>query len=70
MVNLTIDNIKVSVKEGSTILEAAKTAGINIPTLCAWTEIGHTPGACRVCCARWKARGTWWPPVCSRWPKA
>jgi NADH-quinone oxidoreductase subunit G len=49
MVNLTIDNIKVSVNEGSTILEAAKTVGINIPTLCAWTEIGHTPGACRVC---------------------
>ncbi len=49
MVNLTIDKIKVNVKEGSTILEAAKTEGINIPTLCAWTEIGHTPGACRVC---------------------
>ena len=49
MVNLTIDTIKVNVKEGSTILEAAKTVGINIPTLCAWTEIGHTPGACRVC---------------------
>ena len=49
MVNLTIDNIKVSAKEGSTILEAAKSVGIIIPTLCAWTEIGHTPGACRVC---------------------
>ncbi|HOS98070.1 MAG TPA: 2Fe-2S iron-sulfur cluster-binding protein, partial [Deltaproteobacteria bacterium] len=48
-VNLTIDNIKVSVPEGSTILEAAKSVGITIPTLCAWPEIHHTPGACRVC---------------------
>ncbi len=49
MINVTIDNIPVSVSEGSTILDAAKKAGINIPTLCAWTEVNHTPGACRVC---------------------
>ncbi|HNY64919.1 MAG TPA: NADH-dependent [FeFe] hydrogenase, group A6 [Deltaproteobacteria bacterium] len=48
-VNVTIDNIKVSVEEGSTILDAAKAAGIKIPTLCAWPEIDHRPGACRVC---------------------
>ena len=34
MVNLTIDNQKVTVPKGTTILEAAKTAGIDIPTLC------------------------------------
>ena len=34
MVHLKINNIPVEVKEGSTILEAAKVAGINIPTLC------------------------------------
>lgn len=39
----------MEVEEGITILEAAKSAGIKIPTLCAWTEIEHTPGACRVC---------------------
>lgn len=50
-VSLTIDNTKVEVEAGSTILAAAKAAGINIPTLCAWQEIGHTPGACRVCVA-------------------
>ncbi|MRR35300.1 2Fe-2S iron-sulfur cluster binding domain-containing protein, partial [bacterium] len=49
MVNVTIDKISVSVEEGSTILEAAKAAGIKIPTLCAWPEIDHRPGACRVC---------------------
>jgi NADH-quinone oxidoreductase subunit G len=48
-VTLTIDNQKVSVETGTTILNAAKQAGIRIPTLCAWQEIGHTPGACRVC---------------------
>jgi iron-only hydrogenase group A len=48
-VNLTIDNLQVQVAPGTTILEAAKQVGIRIPTLCAWREIGHTPGACRVC---------------------
>jgi iron-only hydrogenase group A len=48
-VKLTIDNRKVEVESGATILEAAQKAGIKIPTLCAWQEIGHTPGACRVC---------------------
>ena len=51
LVSLTIDNAKVQIEAGSTVLEAAKKAGIKIPTLCAWTEIGHTPGACRVCVA-------------------
>ncbi len=49
LVNLTIDNIKVAVEPGTTILEAARKVGITIPTLCASTELGHTPGACRVC---------------------
>jgi iron-only hydrogenase group A len=49
MISLTIDNQRVEAPEGATILEAAKLAGINIPTLCALPEIHHTPGACRVC---------------------
>ncbi|HPP80209.1 MAG TPA: NADH-dependent [FeFe] hydrogenase, group A6 [Deltaproteobacteria bacterium] len=48
-VQVTIDNVKINVEEGSTILKAAQAGGISIPTLCAWPEIGHTPGACRVC---------------------
>jgi iron-only hydrogenase group A len=48
-VTLTIDGRKVEVDAGSTILQAAEKIGIKIPTLCAWTEAGHTPGACRVC---------------------
>ena len=34
MVNLIIDNKKVSVPEGTTIMEAAAQAGINVPHLC------------------------------------
>ena len=48
MVNLKINNIELSVAEGTTILEAAKQAGINIPTLCYLKEINEI-GACRVC---------------------
>ena len=48
-VKLTIDNREVEAPVGATILEAARAAGIKIPTLCAWPEIKHTPGACRVC---------------------
>ena len=33
-VSLTIDGVKIEVPEGTTVLEAAKKAGIYIPTLC------------------------------------
>ena len=49
MVTLTINQREVKVPEGATILTAAGELGIGIPTLCAWPEIHHTPGACRVC---------------------
>ena len=49
LVTLTIDDKKISVEAGTTILEAAKKIGIKIPTLCAYPEINHRPGACRVC---------------------
>ncbi|MDD2422198.1 MAG: NADH-dependent [FeFe] hydrogenase, group A6 [Heliobacteriaceae bacterium] len=48
MITLTIDKQKVAVKEGTTILEAAKQLGINIPTLCYLKEI-NVIGACRIC---------------------
>ncbi len=48
MVNLKINNIPVSVPEGTTILEAAQSAGIKIPTLCYMKDI-NAIGACRVC---------------------
>ena len=48
MVNLKINNIPVQVKVGTTILDAAKSVGINIPTLCYLKDINEI-GACRVC---------------------
>ena len=48
MINLTIDNVKVSVPAGTTVLEAAKQAGINIPTLCYLKDV-NAIGACRMC---------------------
>ncbi|RYD06385.1 hypothetical protein N752_04275 [Desulforamulus aquiferis] len=47
-VSLTIDNVKVEVEQGSTILEAAKQIGVNIPTLCYMKDI-NAIGACRIC---------------------
>ncbi len=47
-VSLTIDNIKVEVPKSYTILEAARTVGIDIPTLCFLKDINEV-GACRVC---------------------
>ena len=48
MVNVKINGIAVSVPKGSTILEAARYAGVEIPTLCFLKEINEI-GACRVC---------------------
>ncbi len=48
MINLTINNIPVEVPEGTTILNAARKAGVRIPTLC-YVEGLQAIGACRVC---------------------
>lgn len=47
-VTLTIDDIKVTVPKGTTVLQAAEKAGIFIPTLCHDPELSK-PGACRLC---------------------
>ena len=48
MVTLTIDKKTVCVPEGTTILEAARSAKLNIPTLCYLKELNEI-GACRIC---------------------
>ena len=48
MVRLNIDGINVEVPKGTTVLEASKLAGINIPTLCYLKEINEV-ASCRVC---------------------
>lgn len=57
MVNLTINNRKVSVPEGMTILKAAEAAGIKIPTLCFLKDINEI-GACRICCVEIEGKET------------
>ncbi len=48
MINLKINNIPVCVEEGTTLLEAARSIGIKIPTLCHMKDLSEL-GACRVC---------------------
>ena len=48
MVNITIDTRKIQVPKNYTILEAAKSANIDIPTLCYLKDINEI-GACRMC---------------------
>jgi NADP-reducing hydrogenase subunit HndD len=48
LVSLTIDGVKVEVPAGTTVLEAAKQAQINIPTLCYLKGLNEI-GACRIC---------------------
>ena len=48
MVTLVIDNKTVCVPEGTSILDAARTASIDIPTLCYLKDLNEI-GACRIC---------------------
>lgn len=48
MVNLIIDNKKITVPEGTTILQAARQVEIDIPTLCFLKQINEI-GDCRIC---------------------
>jgi len=47
-VTLTIDGVKIQVREGTTVLEAAGRAGVYIPTLC-FDEDLVPYGGCRLC---------------------
>ncbi|MDD7400576.1 MAG: [FeFe] hydrogenase, group A, partial [Firmicutes bacterium] len=48
MVNIKINGMSYEVAAGSTILEAAREAGIDIPTLCFLKDVNQI-GACRMC---------------------
>ncbi|MGI5966253.1 NADH-dependent [FeFe] hydrogenase, group A6 [Anaerotruncus rubiinfantis] len=57
MVNIKINGMPLSVPKNSTILEAARSAGIQIPTLCYLKEINEI-GACRICVVEVKGART------------
>ena len=48
MINLKINGIPVTVPEGTTILQAARQAHIEIPTLCYLKDVSNV-GSCRMC---------------------
>jgi len=52
-VNITVNNVKISAEKGESVLEAAKKAGIKIPSLCYFNmqnlDILNRPASCRVC---------------------
>jgi NADH dehydrogenase/NADH:ubiquinone oxidoreductase subunit G len=55
-IHLQIDGKEIVAKEGMTILEAAKSAGIPIPTLCHYEKL-EPYGACRICTVEMEAQG-------------
>lgn len=55
-VTLTIDNKEVKAKAGMTVVEAALSAGINIPTLCHHEKLDPYT-ACRICLVETESRG-------------
>ena len=57
MVNIKINGMPLSVPGGISILEAARYAGIDIPTLCYMKEINEI-GACRICMVEVKGART------------
>lgn len=56
-IRVTVDNIEVTVPEGTTLYQAAHAAGVDIPTLCYLKDVNEI-GACRMClCEVEGARG-------------
>ena len=56
MISLSIDGKKTTVQEGTSVLEAARSAGADIPTLCYHPELKPN-SACRLCTVEVTQRG-------------
>lgn len=56
MINITIDDKSISVPEGTTVLNAAKTAGIKIPSMCFMEGFDNCP-SCMVCLVKDRKSG-------------
>ncbi len=64
MITLTIDGQPVTVPEGSTILDAARALGLNIPTLCFLAGVKDNHPSCMACVVR--VTGQWnLQPACA-----
>ena len=62
---LTIDDQRIEAKPGDTILQAARAAGIEIPTLC-YLEGFEAGASCMVCAVKLKHNGQFIPACGSR----
>ncbi|PYV52773.1 MAG: NADH-quinone oxidoreductase, partial [Acidobacteria bacterium] len=51
LVNITVDGKKVTAPAGSLLIEACKTAGIEVPAFCYYPNLS-LQGACRMCLVR------------------
>ena len=53
LINIKINGKDIQVEAGTTVLQAAKKVGVEIPTLCHMNlhdlNIEHNPGGCRIC---------------------
>lgn len=69
-ITLKIDNREISVPKGTTILEAARELGIDIPTLCYMNLkdlcIKNTPASCRICVVEVEGRKNLAPSCATR----
>ncbi|HDH96802.1 MAG TPA: 2Fe-2S iron-sulfur cluster binding domain-containing protein, partial [Proteobacteria bacterium] len=63
-IKVTIDGVEVEVEQGTTVLQAARKAGIEIPTLC-YDERLAPFGACRLCVVQVEQMGARLVPACS-----
>ena len=68
MPTLTINDTRVEVPEGATVLQAARQAGVKIPTLC-YLEDVQSIGACRICLVEVEGARTLVASAASRPPK-
>jgi NADH-quinone oxidoreductase subunit G len=69
MINLTVNDKKIEIEEGATILEAAATIDIRVPTLCHLQidciDVTHRTGSCRICVVEVEGRPNLAPACCT-----
>jgi len=63
-VSLTIDGRKIEIEAGATILDAAREAGIYIPTLCSHPDLPLSLAACRLCVVEAVGAASRFPSSC------
>jgi formate dehydrogenase beta subunit len=63
--SLTIDNVKVKTNKGATVLQAAREAGIYIPTLCSRPDLSLPLGGCRLCVVELEGGESRFPTSCN-----